>query len=240
MRLGSNCLKAVTSGGVAMLKRVLFIADSSDSVAKLQQALSGLDIEMAVGSALQIGQLATSAESIDLVIIEARGSALARLAEVASLVEERACPLLIIIDELNIGQLRLPLRSPGDFMTPDAGSLECRARVRRLLDDADDEDAIKVIAFRNMVVNLATYQVTVANEPVDFTYLEYTLLAFLVQHPDRAFSRNALLQSVWGLDYFGGSRTVDVHVRRIRAKLGPGLAQHLETVRGVGYLWRSR
>ena len=66
-----------------------------------------------------------------------------------------------------------------------------------------------------------------------------SLLAFLVQHPDRTFSRDALLQSVWESDYYGGSRTVDVHVRRVRAKLGPRRAQHLETVRGFGYLWNS-
>jgi len=90
-----------------------------------------------------------------------------------------------------------------------------------------------------MTINLATYQVAVANEPVDFTYLEYALLAFLVRHPGHTFSRDALLQHVWGFDYYGGSRTVDVHVRRIRAKLGPELAQHLETVRGVGYLWNN-
>ena len=68
-------------------------------------------------------------------------------------------------------------------------------------------------------------------------HLEYALLAFLVTHPGRTYSRDALLRRVWGFDYFGGSRTVDVHVRRVRAKLGPELSQHLETVRGVGYLW---
>ena len=79
----------------------------------------------------------------------------------------------------------------------------------------------------------------VNGEPLDFTYLEYALLAFLVTHPGRTYSRDALLRRVWGFDYYGGSRTVDVHVRRVRAKLGPELAQHLETVRGVGYLWSA-
>ena len=78
--------------------------------------------------------------------------------------------------------------------------------------------------------------VAVDGEPLDLTYLEYALLAFLATHPGRTYSRDALLRHVWGFDYYGGSRTVDVHVRRIRAKLGPELAQHLETVRGV-YLW---
>ena len=96
------------------------------------------------------------------------------------------------------------------------------------------------ITVESMVINTNTYQVTIGDEPLDLTYLEYALLAFLVQHPERTFTRDALLQNVWGFDYFGGSRTVDVHVRRIRSKLGPKLAEHLQTVRGVGYLWSTK
>ena len=112
-------------------------------------------------------------------------------------------------------------------------------RVRRLLGKVAPELHANVIAIDSMIINLDTYQVSVAGEPVDFTYLEYALLAFLVQHPNHVYSRDALLQRVWGIEYYGGSRTVDVHVRRIRSKIGPGLAQHLETVRNVGYLWNS-
>ena len=87
-------------------------------------------------------------------------------------------------------------------------------------------------------MNLATYQVRVDDVPVDLTYMEYSLLAFMVTHPGRAYSRETLLRRVWGFDYCGGSRTVDVHVRRIRAKLGPQASSHIETVRGVGYLFK--
>jgi DNA-binding response OmpR family regulator len=86
---------------------------------------------------------------------------------------------------------------------------------------------------------LATYQVKIDGQTLDLTYLEYALLAFLITHPGRTYSRDALLRRVWGFDYFGGSRTVDVHVRRVRSKLGPEFAQRLETVRGVGYLWNA-
>jgi DNA-binding response OmpR family regulator len=69
--------------------------------------------------------------------------------------------------------------------------------------------------------------------------MEYALFTFLVTHPGRAYGRDALLRRVWGTDYYGGSRTVDVHVRRIRAKIGAELSERLETVRNVGYLWRA-
>ena len=103
----------------------------------------------------------------------------------------------------------------------------------------EEPAALDCISVDGLVINLATYQVTINGEPIDFTYLEYALLSFLAKHPGRTFSRDALLQRVWGFDYYGGSRTVDVHVRRIRSKLGPDLAERLETVRGVGYLWNA-
>jgi len=70
---------------------------------------------------------------------------------------------------------------------------------------------------------------------VDLTYKEFELLRFLVQRPERVFTRSALLQEVWGYNFYGGTRTVDVHIRRLRAKLGPEHEGLIETIRGVGY-----
>ncbi len=92
-----------------------------------------------------------------------------------------------------------------------------------------------IVHVGTLEVNLATYQVAIAARRVDFTYMEYELLKFLITHPGRAFSREALLSAVWDLDYYGGARTVDVHIRRLRAKLGPEHAGRIKTVRGVGY-----
>jgi DNA-binding response OmpR family regulator len=84
-------------------------------------------------------------------------------------------------------------------------------------------------------INTDTYQVTVGGRVLDLTYKEFELLRFLVQRPGRVFTRSALLQEVWGYNFYGGTRTVDVHVRRLRAKLGPEYENLIETVRGVGY-----
>lgn len=110
------------------------------------------------------------------------------------------------------------------------------ARARRAVHGVDHGDVISVGALE---INFATYQVAIAGQPVDFTYMEYELLKFLVTHPGRVFSREALLSRVWGYDYFGGARTVDVHVRRLRAKLGQELAARIKTVRSVGYRWEG-
>jgi DNA-binding response OmpR family regulator len=142
-------------------------------------------------------------------------------------------PLVVAVndDELEDGAIHeghelivLPLRP---------GELRARiARARRRLKGVADDDAVRV---GTLELNLATYQVAVDGRPIDFTYMEYELLKFLATHPGRVFSREALLSRVWGFDYYGGARTVDVHVRRVRAKLGTEHAGRIKTVRSVGY-----
>ena len=118
-----------------------------------------------------------------------------------------------------------------------ADELQARiARARRAVNGIDHDDVVRV---GSLEMNLATYQVAIAGRPVDFTYMEYELLKFLVTHPRRVFSREALLSRVWGYDYYGGARTVDVHVRRVRAKLGSENAARIKTVRSVGYRWEG-
>lgn len=221
-------------------KKVIFVADSLDNAHKFQQVLSGLDVEVSAGSSAQFKRLLQQNPVRDLVIYEARGDALAGIARVESmLVEEGGTPMLVIVNEQQLGDFRLPVQVRSDFVVHGASQAECAARIRQLLWPGNEASSGDFIVIDNMSINLATYQVKVGDEPLDLTYLEYALLAFLVTHPGRTYSRDALLRRVWGFDYYGGSRTVDVHVRRVRAKLGPELAQRLETVRGVGYLWNS-
>jgi DNA-binding response OmpR family regulator len=92
-----------------------------------------------------------------------------------------------------------------------------------------------VVRLGAVAINVESYQVTAGARVLDLTFKEFELLRFLAQHPGRVFSRAKLLQEVWGYDFYGGTRTVDVHVRRLRAKLGPEHEHLVETVRGVGY-----
>ena len=93
----------------------------------------------------------------------------------------------------------------------------------------------ELVEYGDLVLNLETYQAVIAKRPLDLTYMEYELLKFLGQHPGKVFTREALLNRVWGYEYYGGARTVDVHVRRLRAKLGEEHASLIQTVRSVGY-----
>ncbi len=120
-----------------------------------------------------------------------------------------------------------------DFIVPPLDNEELRVRVLRSLWH-DDADGGTVLQRGGVVIDLERYTVTVDGNVVDLTYKEYELLAFLAGSPGRPFTREALLDRVWGYDYYGGARTVDVHVRRIRSKI-EGRRQYIETVRNVGY-----
>ena len=120
-----------------------------------------------------------------------------------------------------------------DFLLSPVISDELRVRLRQLTAPTDGD--AETIRFKDLELNLATYQATVGGDPVDLTFMEYELLRFFLTHPTRAWSRAQILSKVWGYDYFGGSRTVDVHVRRLRAKLGEERSSWIATVRSVGY-----
>jgi len=92
-----------------------------------------------------------------------------------------------------------------------------------------------VLRLGPLSLDTETYWVAVAGAVLDLTYKEFELLKFLVQRPGKVFTRGELLQQVWGYNFYGGTRTVDVHVRRLRAKLGPEHEELIQTVRGVGY-----
>ncbi len=220
------------------MKQVLFIADSLDNAHKFQRILSKLDVSVQAGSSPHLKSLLDQNPDCDLVIIEAKGSMVQEISDAEELLlEDGTSAMLLIVDEASLGDFRPPLRIKSDFVVSQASDAECSTRIRQLLWPGNEASSMDFISLDNMTINLATYQVKVNGEPLDLTYLEYSLLSFLVTHPGRTYSRDALLRRVWGFDYYGGSRTVDVHVRRVRAKLGPELAQRLETVRGVGYLW---
>jgi len=148
--------------------------------------------------------------------------------------EELRVPVMIVVDRTLTADLDA---SDGfdDFVLTPIDIAELRIRLRRLGAIESVEASDPVLRFHDLELNTATYQAKVAGDPKDLTYMEYELLRFLLENPNRVWSREQILSKVWGYDYFGGSRTVDVHVRRLRAKLGEERASWITTVRSVGY-----
>ena len=126
-----------------------------------------------------------------------------------------------------------------DFCLNPFHPVEFEARLKHLLRRAGAVERVDLIEHGPLVMNLESYQATIGGRPLDLTYMEYELLRFLASHPGKVFTREALLSRVWGYEYFGGARTVDVHVRRLRAKLGEEHANLIQTVRSVGYSFRT-
>ena len=122
-----------------------------------------------------------------------------------------------------------------DFIIDTAEPAELEARIRILARGAADPDLLVAGPIR---VDPAAYSASIDGAPLDLTYTEFELLRYLMQHPGRVLSRETLVSQVWGYDYYGGTRTVDVHVRRLRAKLGQ-YDQYIGTVRNVGYRFAS-
>ncbi len=156
------------------------------------------------------------------------------IAVAGKLREEYDLAVLIVVDRTLTADLG-DKEGFDDFVLTPVDQVELRIRLSRLgateFEVADDP----VLRHGDLELNTATYQAYLAGRPVDLTYMEYELLRFLVEHPNRVWSREQILSKVWGYDYFGGSRTVDVHVRRLRAKLGEERASWITTVRSVGY-----
>lgn len=127
-----------------------------------------------------------------------------------------------------------------DVVLDSAGPAEVEARIRLAMGrlaarNEDHDETIAEIRSGDVTIDEATYTARLRGVALDLTYKEFELLKFLAQHPGRVFTRAQLLQEVWGYDYFGGTRTVDVHVRRLRAKLGAEHESIIGTVRNVGY-----
>jgi len=149
----------------------------------------------------------------------------------------RQVPVLAVVSEQRLA--RLDARDDlADFVTAPYRQAELRARLWRIAARVNSAPSVNAIRIGDLILDPDNYDVTIRGVPVDLTLKEYELLKYLVTRPGRVFTRDQLLNSVWGYDYVGGTRTVDVHVRRLRAKLGEVGETSIDTVRGVGYAFR--
>lgn len=176
-----------------------------------------------------------NAPAVDLIFLDARkdlagAKSLSKLLHTTGL----SAPLVLVLTEGGMAAVSGEWGA-ADIILESAGPAEIDARIRLAIEAANAEMmGDSTIATSGIVIDDATYSAKVHNKPMDLTFKEFELLRFLAQHPGRVFSREQLLSEVWGYDYFGGTRTVDVHVRRLRAKLGD-LESLIGTVRNRGY-----
>ncbi|WP_370248107.1 winged-helix domain-containing protein [Nocardioides sp.] len=218
----------------ALLLLTSALQPSAEVIPALSLLGHSVKILPAEGSAL------LEAPDSDVILIDGRQD-LAGARDLSRLIRTTGSdvPVMLVVTE---GGLSVVSHDWGmdDVLLHTCGPAELEARLRLAVGratavrDAADPDAHDIRS-GEVVVDDATYTAKIGSRPLDLTFKEFELLKFLAQHPGRVFSRQQLLQEVWGYDYFGGTRTVDVHVRRLRAKLGPEHETLIGTVRNVGY-----
>ncbi len=220
-------------------KNILHIARTSRHHDRMRELSHAIDVSIALANPVTFPQAIASGHEFDLVILDPEGMDQNTLNAVDAYVSDNGfIPTLLVCDEDKLARMHLPVQGRNDFILSSAGEAEFEVRCSLLLWPGEESAPADIVTIDNMTINLATYQVYIDSQPVDLTLMEYSLLSFLATHPSRAYSRETLLHRVWGFEYCGGTRTVDVHIRRVRSKVGPQVASHIVTVRGVGYLFK--
>jgi DNA-binding response OmpR family regulator len=213
---------------------LLVLSNAAGGGKALLAALEFLDHTMA-NAALSPDSLAAAGDA-DLVVVDGTQElGLASQTCRAAAASEIERPVLVVVGDGGLAALKASWGFD-DWVSPRAQPAEVETRMRMLVERAGvRQRAGRSASVGDLSIDEDTYAVRLRGRPLDLTYREFELLKYLAGNPGRVFTRGQLLQEVWGYDYYGGTRTVDVHIRRLRAKLGPEHEQLIGTVRGVGY-----
>jgi DNA-binding response OmpR family regulator len=220
------------------MAKILMLTNSTGASADVLPALGLLQHDVRILPAE--ASVLVDAPTTDCIIIDARRD-LPTAKSFTKLITTTgvSTPLIIITTEGGLSAINADW-GIADVILDTAGPAEVDARIRIVIGkDAIEQLAknpsLKEIRSGEVVIDEDSYTAKIKGRTLDLTFKEFELLKYLAQHPGRVFSRSQLLQEIWGYDYFGGTRTVDVHIRRLRSKLGPEFESVIDTVRNVGY-----
>jgi DNA-binding response OmpR family regulator len=224
------------------MAKILMLTNSMGASADVLPALALLQHDVRVLPA-EVSVL-IDAPTVDCIFVDARRDlpntkAFTKLITTTGV----STPIVVITTEGGLSAVNADWQI-ADVILDTAGPAEVDARIRIVIGkDAlvqlAKNPALKEIRSGEVVIDEDSYTAKIKGRTLDLTYKEFELLKYLAQHPGRVFSRSQLLQEIWGYDYFGGTRTVDVHIRRLRSKLGPEFESIIDTVRNVGYRFSS-
>lgn len=183
--------------------------------------------------------IADRAPDLVILALENPTSASSIIDIIKELGRERPIPILALMPKDALKKNRELPFMVNDFVIEPYETEEIALRVEKALKDTYAVESKDLIRIGNLVIDLARREVTLDGKPLSLTFTEYELLIFLAANSGRVFTREALLNKIWGYDYYGGDRTVDVHIRRLRAKIEWGKEPFIETVRGTGYRFKK-
>ena len=220
------------------MARILLLTNTLGASAEVLPSLALLQHQVRILPAE--ASILVDVPEVDCILLDARrdlpsAKALNKLLQSTGVV----CPIITIATE---GALSAKNADWGfdDVILDTAGPAEIEARVRIAVGRIEannfaNDPSSREIRTGEVVIDENSYTAKIKGRSLDLTFKEFELIKFLAQHPGRVFTRAQLLQEIWGYDYFGGTRTVDVHIRRLRSKLGPEHEAIVGTVRNVGY-----
>lgn len=219
------------------MQRLLLITDDATAKKTLKSGLleQGFRVTVAGSAEFLAEQFAPPPVDITLLDLEKCAVPASKLCHAVK--RERSlktAPLVLLVTEAHLGALDFSL-GIDDYLTLPVSPKRLAERLKFLVWKLHRVELKDGFSRGRLAINFQRYEVQVDGVPADLTYKEFELLRFLATHPGTVFSREALLDKVWGYDYYGGTRTVDVHVRRLRSKIEAGGDIYIETVRNVGY-----
>jgi len=221
------------------LSSILIIAEENKEAARLHSELDQNGFACSIISPKN-GVVEQLAEHVpDLVLVEMNGN-LAIIGELSQVIKQERClPVIALVKRETLSNINGNLDLIDDFIIKPYDLGELILRAKRLLCRTNNTDGNELIRCGDLVIDSAKCEISVAGRPVMLTFKEYELLKFLASNRGRVFTRDALLNRVWGYDYYGGDRTVDVHVRRLRSKIEDASHSFIETVRHIGYRFKK-
>jgi len=220
------------------LPRVFIIAKKSEQARKLRAELAqrGFDCLIVPHNDEAIEQIVGQSLGVMLLDADEAPTGSEAWEQAQRIRQERQIPLIALISREKLNGLD---SSIDDFAVKPWEANEVTARIKRILRQKGSIDSKDIIKCGDLVIDLAKYEVSLGNKLILLTFREYQLLKFLASNKGKVFTREALLNKVWGWDYYGGDRTVDVHIRRLRSKIEDPTHTFIETVRNIGYRLRE-
>ena len=220
------------------MPRIFIIANESEQSRKLRAELAKRDLDCLI--------VPYNDEAIEQITGQSLGVMLLDMDEVTAdseawelaqrIRQDMNIPLIALMSREKLNSLD---SSVDDFVVKPCEVDEVTARIKRILKQKGSIDSEDIIKCGDLVIDLAKYEVSLNDKPIMLTFREYQLLKFLASNKGKVFTREALLNKVWGWDYYGGDRTVDVHIRRLRSKIEDPTHTFIETVRNIGYRLRE-
>ncbi len=213
----------------------VLLVEATEELQSLAEELERAGVRVRTCSMAEAGERLSGSERFDALVINLMEH---QAGDVGELLQGRSLPsgmpVLVVLRRQQLAELG-PELPADDFVVFPAVADEVIARIRRAGRPGPAPADAHLLHCGELTIDQASYKVYAGNRPVDLTYKEYELLRFLALNPDKVFTRETLLNRVWGYDFYGGARTVDVHIRRLRSKIEDHTHSLIETVRNVGY-----